>query len=84
MIQIFEVLSNGDRSPKVCWTYKMINSQNRGAGIVNGRGKRFTQYRIREHTKFEGIRRQKIKYRFLLVDNVVSCSLYFAAHFRNH
>lgn len=50
---------------------------------ANGGGKRFTQYRVREYPKFEGIKRQKIKYRFLVTDNVINCSFYFAAHFRN-
>lgn len=53
------------------------------AGSANGREKRFTQYRVREHVKFEGIKRQNRTYRSLLTDNVINCSLYFAAHFRN-
>jgi len=41
----------------------MTNGQNRDASSVDERGKRFTQYRGREHPKFAGVKRQKIKYK---------------------
>lgn len=77
------VLPDG-RSANVCWTYKMMNGQNRDADSMDGRRKRLTQYRGRDHPKFAGLNRQKIKYKPSTNRlNAINCSLYFVVHFRN-